>query len=70
MTINISPDLLGRRGQLLTLDEVAKRLSISRARVYELINAGELELLHIGRLARVRESDLERYVAGLTRKAG
>ena len=53
---------------LLTVDDAAQLLAIGRTTMYGLIAAGEIELVHIGRCARVPVSELERYVA--RRRAG
>ena len=42
--------------------EVADILQISRSTVYNLIKAGELRAVQIGRAVRVRRSDLEEYI--------
>ena len=41
------------RRLLLTVTETARLLGISRSMTYNLINARELEVVHIGRCARV-----------------
>lgn len=46
-------------------EEAARVLSISRAKVYELISSGALRVVHIGRSARVPRGELERFVARL-----
>jgi excisionase family DNA binding protein len=38
---------------LLTIPQAAQRLGVGRTTVYELTNAGELEVVHIGRCARI-----------------
>jgi excisionase family DNA binding protein len=38
---------------LLTIVEAAERLSVGRSTIYELINRGDLEVVHLGRAARV-----------------
>lgn len=50
---------------LLTLTQVAERLQLSRWSVYQLIWAGELPSVHIGRSHRVRARDLETYLDNL-----
>jgi putative molybdopterin biosynthesis protein len=47
-----------------TPQEVAEILKISTYTVYELIKRGELDAYHIGRKARVKASDLERFTGG------
>ncbi len=50
---------------LLTPQDVAMRLQVSRSWVYSAIQRGELPAVHIGRLPRIRESDLAAYIDGL-----
>jgi excisionase family DNA binding protein len=50
---------------LLTVREVADRLSVSRSRVYELLGRGLLESVRIGRSRRVPLDALDRFVAAL-----
>jgi excisionase family DNA binding protein len=50
---------------LLTLSQVAERLQVSRWTVYQLIWAGELPSIHIGRCHRVRAKDVDTYVENL-----
>ncbi len=51
---------------LITVREASAALSISRSHFYQLVGKGEIELVHIGRLARVRTTALEAYVASLS----
>lgn len=48
---------------LLTVEEAAERLSISRAQMWRLIGSGDVASLHVGRLRRVEPEALARYVA-------
>lgn len=50
---------------LLSVDQAAARLSISRAQLYRLIDKGELESVQIGRSRRISQNQLERFVAQL-----
>ncbi len=50
---------------LLTTEETCETLSIGRTRLYELMRAGEIVPVRIGRCLRFRSVDLERFVAGL-----
>jgi len=60
------PDVTARASPLLlTIFEAAALLAVGRTTVYELIGAGELETVHIGRSVRVPADALEGYVAGL-----
>lgn len=47
---------------LLTGTEVAQRLRISRAKVYMLIQRGEIPSVKMGRNVRVRQRDMEEYI--------
>jgi excisionase family DNA binding protein len=47
---------------LLTVTEVAERLAVGRSTVYELTTAGELEVVHIGRCARIPVAALADFV--------
>lgn len=47
------PSLFDVEPILLTIPEAARMLSIGRTLAYELIAAGELEVVHINRAARV-----------------
>ena len=47
---------------LLTLNQVAERLQVSRWTVYQLIWAGELPSVHLGRCHRIRTADIDRYI--------
>lgn len=49
-------------GLLLKVEEVGTELGLGRSKVYELIAAGELPSVQIGRARRVRREDLETYV--------
>jgi excisionase family DNA binding protein len=52
-------------GLLLTVEEAAKRLRLSRTLVYRLISSGQLESVKVGRLRRVPAECLPEYVAAL-----
>ncbi|HMD45739.1 MAG TPA: helix-turn-helix domain-containing protein [Acidimicrobiales bacterium] len=56
--------------KFLTVGEVAAFLRVSNMTVYRLINAGQLPAARIGRSFRVRQEDLDRYVAEHLTKAG
>lgn len=47
---------------LLTVVEAARRLEVSRSLLYELIAAGEIESIHVGRLRRIPADALSDYV--------
>ena len=50
--------------KLLKADEIADILKISLAKAYTMLQRGELPTVRIGRLVRVRQSDLEKYIYG------
>jgi len=47
---------------------VSRALSLGRSTIYELISAGKLEVVHIGRAARVTVSSLEEFIRSLPRR--
>jgi len=51
---------------LMTVSEAATAVRISRSHFYQLVGQGQIELVHIGRLARVRRTALEAYVDSLS----
>ena len=48
--------------RLLTADDVAERLQISRSFAYTLMCRGELPPVRLGRAVRVRPQDLEEFI--------
>lgn len=54
---------------LLSVEEAARSLSISRSKTWELIAAGDLEAVHIGRSTRVALSALHDLLDRLPRAA-
>lgn len=48
--------------RLLKADDVAKYLKISKSGAYRLMQTGEIPVVKIGRVVRVREEDLENFV--------
>ena len=53
---------------LVDVVEAARRLGVGRSKIYELMGAGELKSLHVGKLRRVVVADLisARQPAGLS----
>jgi len=51
--------------RLLSLEEAGEYLGISRRRAYQLVGAGEIRSVHVGRLHRVAIEELDKYVDGL-----
>lgn len=54
---------------LLTIEDVAARLQVSRRTVYRLIAEGRLRPIHVGRRTRFTEREVEAYIASLRRAA-
>jgi len=52
----------GQRVLLLTMSDAARVLAVGRTTMYELVNAGEIEVVHIGRSARVPVAAVEEFV--------
>jgi excisionase family DNA binding protein len=48
--------------KLLRGEEVAQLLSISKAFAYQLMAAGKIPVVRLGRSVRVRPEDLEKYI--------
>ncbi len=47
---------------LLRIPEAAKALGLGRTKIYELIAAGELPVIHVGRAVRVSVTALQKWV--------
>lgn len=52
---------------LLSIEETARALGLGRSKTYELIAAGDLETVHIGRAVRVPVDAVESFVQRLRR---
>ena len=50
---------------LVTPEEAARRLSVGRTTIYELMSSGELQSVNIGRSRRVPVSSLSSFVSRL-----
>jgi excisionase family DNA binding protein len=48
--------------RLLTGREVARKLNISKSFAFLLMQRGEIPTVHLGRLVRVRQEDLEQFI--------
>lgn len=51
--------------QLVPITEAARRLGVGRTKAYELLAAGELEAVHIGKRHLVVAESVEQYVRRL-----
>ncbi len=58
------------RSRFLTVAEVAALLRVSTMTVYRLIKAGQLAAVRVGKSYRVREDDVDRYLASTYTQAG
>ena len=48
---------------LLSVDEAARRLSVGRSHLYDLLLRGQIESIKLGRSRRIPVAALERFVA-------
>jgi len=60
----------GTTARYVTVREVAATLRVSSMTVYRLINAGDLPAVRIGKSFRLREDDVNRYLAARYTQAG
>ncbi|HUQ39731.1 MAG TPA: helix-turn-helix domain-containing protein [Acidimicrobiales bacterium] len=52
------------------MSEVADLVRVSSMTVYRLITAGDLPAVRVGRSYRIREEDVDQYLAGRFTQAG
>jgi excisionase family DNA binding protein len=48
--------------QIYTVPEVARYLKLSKSKVYNLVQRGEIPSIKIGRNVRIRQSDLDQWL--------
>jgi excisionase family DNA binding protein len=58
------------KSHFLTVSEVAELLRVSNMTVYRLISAGQLAAARVGKSYRIREEDVDRYLAERFTEAG
>lgn len=58
------------RARFLTVAEVADQLRVSNMTVYRLIHGGELPAVRVGKSYRLREDDVDKYLADGYTEAG
>lgn len=58
------------KAHFLTVQEVADMLRVSSMTVYRLIKAGDLAAVRVGRSFRVRDTDVDGYLASRFTQAG
>jgi excisionase family DNA binding protein len=56
--------------RFVTVAEVARLLRVSNMTVYRLIQSGQLPAVRVGRSYRIREADVDRYLADQYTQAG
>jgi excisionase family DNA binding protein len=56
--------------RILTVKDVQDVLSVGRSYAYKLVQTGELKSVRVGRCVRVRGSDLQAYIEGLSVNIG
>lgn len=56
--------------RFLTVAEVARMLRVSNMTVYRLISAGELPAVRVGKSYRLRDDDVDKYLADRYTQAG
>ena len=58
-----TPETSNEMGEILTLDEVAKYLKISKKTAYKLVNSDDLRAFKAGKHWRVRRVELGAWIA-------
>jgi len=53
---------------LLTVVEVAGMLKVNRSHAYLMMKRGDLPVVHIGKLRRVRPEDVDRYIHNIAKQ--
>ncbi len=56
--------------RLLNAEDLVDRLKLGRTSVYALLSSGEIPTVRIGKNVRVREMDLERFLAAKSAPEG
>jgi excisionase family DNA binding protein len=56
--------------RLLTVPQAAEHLGVSRSKLYELIAAGEITTVRVGRARRIAPADLASFIAARRQAAG
>ena len=54
----------------MTVSEVAELMRVSSMTVYRLIKAGEIRAARVGKSYRIRESDVDQYLADRYNQTG
>ena len=67
MNMKLTPSRDSQPEPLLKANDVARRLNVSRAFAYQLMKRGDIPTVEIKAARRVRNSDLENYIAAQIR---
>lgn len=59
----LNPSESDGRKLLLTVDEAARRLSLGRSHLYELVMRGDIDTIKLGRSRRIPAAALDRFVS-------
>lgn len=65
-----SPETQSERDELMTAEELAERLRMTRAWVYAETRLGRIPHLRLGRYFRYRRCTIEAWIAGLEARRG
>lgn len=58
------------RSRFVTVSEVANLLRVSNMTVYRLVQSGQLPAIRVGRSYRIRDDDVDKYLAAQYTQAG
>jgi len=61
---------LAQSGAFMTVAEVAAMMRVSTMTVYRLIKAGDIKAVRVGKSYRIREDDVDRFLADRYTEAG
>jgi excisionase family DNA binding protein len=59
-----------RTEYLMSPEELAKFLGLGRTRTYELLSAGTIPSIRIGRLRKVRRTDVDKFIESHLERVG
>ena len=62
MSVHVNSEYDGARTPLLTINDVARQLAISRDSVYRLIRSGSLCPIRVGERIRFRQEEIDAYL--------
>ena len=65
MPVEPTPGTTGELVLLLSIEDAGRALGVGRSTIYGLIDSGDLEVVHIGRAARVPVESVQGFVRQL-----